>query len=173
MNLSLPLFLALALPTLAADSWQGFRGSHGTGHADASNLPVTWSESQNVKWKTPIPHRGWSTPLILGNQIWLTTATEDGHDFFALCLDRSTGAIIHESKLFHADKPEPLANDLNCYASPPAGSMKDASSSTSVPTAPPASTPSPSRKSGAAPTSPAATTVAPVPPSSTGRTPSS
>ena len=118
MNRFLPFFLSLTLPTLAADSWQGFRGTHGTGHADASNLPVTWSESQNVKWKTPIPHRGWSTPLILGNQIWLTTATEDGHDFFALCLDRTSGAIIHESKLFHADKPEPLANDLNCYASP-------------------------------------------------------
>jgi len=111
------LFLPL-LPLAAAESWPGFRGPHGNGHADAANLPETWSETENVRWKTPVPHRGWSTPLVHGNQIWLTTATEDGHDFFALCLDRATGRVLHETKLFHADKPEPLGNDMNGYASP-------------------------------------------------------
>ncbi|MFN5962891.1 MAG: PQQ-binding-like beta-propeller repeat protein [Verrucomicrobiota bacterium] len=111
------LFLPL-LPLAAADSWPGFRGPHGNGHADAANLPETWSETENVRWKTPVPHRGWSTPLVHGNQIWLTTATEDGHDFSALCLDRATGRVLHETKLFHADKPEPLGNDMNGYASP-------------------------------------------------------
>jgi outer membrane protein assembly factor BamB len=111
------LFLPL-LPLAAADSWPGFRGPHGNGHADAANLPETWSETENVRWKTPVPQRGWSTPLVLGNQIWLTTATEDGHDFSALCLDRATGRVLHETKLFHADKPEPLGNDMNGYASP-------------------------------------------------------
>jgi outer membrane protein assembly factor BamB len=48
----------------------------------------------------------------------LTTATEDGHDFFAICVDARTGKILHNKKLFHCDEPEPLGNQLNCYASP-------------------------------------------------------
>ncbi|HEU4386809.1 MAG TPA: hypothetical protein VFV34_03360, partial [Blastocatellia bacterium] len=63
----------------AADDWPQFRGPGGDGHADAVNLPTTWSESNNVVWKTAIHDRGWSSPVILGNQIWLTTATQDGH----------------------------------------------------------------------------------------------
>ena len=110
--------LVASAAVAAGESWPGFRGPHGNGHADAAELPETWSESENIRWKTPIPHRGWSTPLVLGSQVWVTTATEDGHDFFALCLDRATGGVLHEAKLFHADKPEPLGNDLNCYASP-------------------------------------------------------
>jgi len=71
-----------------------------------------------VKWKTPIPFRGWSSPVILNGQIWLTTATADGHDFFAVCVDQESGRILFNEKLFHSESPEPLGNDLNCYASP-------------------------------------------------------
>ncbi len=71
-----------------------------------------------MKWKTPIPDCGWSTPVVMGGQVWLTTATEDGHDFFVLCLDAESGQVRFDQKLFHADKPEPLGNSVNCYASP-------------------------------------------------------
>ena len=54
----------------------------------------------------------------MDGQIWLTTATEDGHDYFAICVDADTGEILHNKKLFHSDKPEPLGNNVNCYASP-------------------------------------------------------
>src|SRR6187431_3175960 len=102
----------------AADGWPQFRGPTADGHASATGLPSEWSDTKNVKWKTPVPHKGWSTPLVSATQVWLTTATPDGHDFFVYCLDRTTGKIVHEAKLFHADKPEPLGNDLNSYASP-------------------------------------------------------
>jgi len=107
-----------------AVAWPEFRGPYGNGivdrpgASDPHDLPLTWSETENVKWKTPIPERGWSTPVILGDQIWLTTATMDGHDFYVLCVDATTGAIRFNEKLFHADNPEPLGNDLNTYASP-------------------------------------------------------
>ena len=81
-------------------------------------LPLKWSESENVRWKTPIPHRGWSTPVVLGGQVWLTTATEDGHEFFVLCVDSATGEVVHNKKLFHSDEPEPLGNAVNGYATP-------------------------------------------------------
>lgn len=109
---------------LAYGDWPEFRGPHGNGHAladrsaEPADLPLTWSETENVGWKTPIPHRGWSTPVIMNDQVWLTTATEDGHDFFAICIDAESGEILHNKKLFHCDKPEPLGNNVNCYASP-------------------------------------------------------
>jgi outer membrane protein assembly factor BamB len=104
--------------------WPEFRGPWGNGHAAAPDdarplgLPLRWSEQENVGWKTPIPHRGWSTPVVLGGQVWLTTATLDGHDFFAISVDAETGRIRFNRRLFHADAPEPLGNAVNCYASP-------------------------------------------------------
>ena len=71
-----------------------------------------------MKWKTAIPYIGWSTPVVMGGQVWLTTATEEGNDFFVLCLDAATGQIRFNQKLFHVDNPEPLGNSVNCYASP-------------------------------------------------------
>lgn len=108
----------------ARADWPDFRGPWEDGDACAPGntnllgLPLQWSETSHVKWKMPIHDRGWSTPVILGKQIWLTTATEDGHDFYAVCVDADTGKILSDQKLFHSDNPEPLGNDVNCYASP-------------------------------------------------------
>src|SRR5689334_23031445 len=78
------VFLALNCLSLRAD-WPEYRGPTGDGHVAAGNkplgLPLHWSETNNIKWKTPIPYKGWCTPVIMGGQVWLTTATEDGHDF--------------------------------------------------------------------------------------------
>ncbi len=108
--------------SIARADWPEFRGPSGNGHvADSENgavLPLTWSETENVRWKTPIPHRGWSTPVVMNGQVWLTTATEDGHDFYAICVDADTGEVLHNKKLFHTDHPEPLGNPVNCYATP-------------------------------------------------------
>ena len=115
--------LLLGLMPARAD-WPDYRGPWANGHASAPTdtkpvgLPIRWSETENVKWKTPLPHRGWSTPVILGGQIWLTTATEDGHDFFAICVDEKSGGILFYEKLFHCETPEPLGNEVNGYASP-------------------------------------------------------
>ncbi len=115
--------LAAGLLTAQAD-WPQFRGPWGDGQVSAPGdtrllgLPLAWSETNNIKWKTEIPERGWSTPVVLGEQIWLTTATQEGHDFFVLCVDAKTGKILLNEKLFHCDTPEPLGNPVNCYATP-------------------------------------------------------
>ena len=82
-------------------------------------LDVHWSETENVKWKTAIPNRGWSTPVVMGNQVWMSSATPDGHDFFAICVDADSGNIIHDVPLFHSDNPEPLGNGAAMQAPTP------------------------------------------------------
>nr|CAX69044.1 Quinonprotein alcohol dehydrogenase-like [uncultured bacterium] len=122
-------FLLLAAVLLinahaARADWPQFRGPLGDGHVTAAGdsttlgLPLTWSETENVTWKTPIPLRGWSTPVVLGGQVWLTTADPAGHDFYAIGVDAETGKIVHNLKVFHCDAPEPLGNPVNCYAAP-------------------------------------------------------
>jgi outer membrane protein assembly factor BamB len=118
------VLLALGGMTARAD-WPDFRGPHGDGHVPGSDtrpvgLPLHWSETNNLKWKTEIPYRGWSTPVVMGGQVWLTTATEDGHDFFAIGVDAETGKVRFNEKVFHSENPESLGNgaSMNCYATP-------------------------------------------------------
>ncbi len=119
----LVMALVLGLQTAQAD-WPEFRGPWGNGYAAApgdakpAGLPLQWSETENIHWKTEIPYRGWSTPVVMGDQIWLTTATEDGHEFYVICVDANTGKIRFNERIFHCDNPEPLGNAVNGYASP-------------------------------------------------------
>lgn len=117
------LFSALAVALLftasvqSAEHWPQFRGPTGDGHTDAKGLATTWSETENVKWKTPIHDRGWSSPVIWGNQIWVSTATEDGRQLFVLCLDKNSGKVLRDVKLFDVEAPQ-FCHKFNSYASP-------------------------------------------------------
>ena len=118
MNSLLLLSLVLSADTTA--NWPQFRGPNGDGTALTSTLPTIWSEKENVKWKTPIhtkDHKGWSSPVIWGNQIWLTDARADGKEFYAVCLDKATGKILHDLPLFTEEKPA-FCHAFNSYASP-------------------------------------------------------
>jgi len=101
----------------AGETWPQFRGPAGDGHTDATGLPLTWDAEHNVVWKTPIHDRGWSSPVIWRNQIWLTTATADGHKLYAVCVDRQSGKIVHDVHVFDVEKPQSIAA-MNSYASP-------------------------------------------------------
>lgn len=117
--LRLAILFSLALPCSisAADNWPQFRGPSGDGKSDAKGLPTVWSETQNIKWKTPLHDRGWSSPVVFGDQIWVTAAPEDGKANYAICVDKNNGKIVHDIKLWDVEKPSPLGNALNGYAS--------------------------------------------------------
>jgi outer membrane protein assembly factor BamB len=99
------------------DTWPEFRGPSGDGHSDSTGLPVRWGEGHNVRWKTAIHDKGWSSPVVWGSQVWLTTATADGRQLFAICVDRETGKVLHDIKLFDVASPG-YCPAMNSYASP-------------------------------------------------------
>jgi len=102
---------------LLAQDWPQFRGPDGQGHSDEKSLPLTWSETENIRWKVPIPGRGWSSPAILGDRIWLTTAVERGPSLRAICFDRATGRQQQDVELFRVAGGEHL-NSKNSFATP-------------------------------------------------------
>lgn len=108
--------LAVCPLVQAGDSPQ-FRGPGGEGHSAEKNLPVNWSESENIRWKTDVDGLGWSTPSIEGSQVWLTTATDEGKSLRIVCLDKTTGTIVHNVELFHHDNPGSI-HKKNSFASP-------------------------------------------------------
>lgn len=108
----------LLLPVLAlAENWTEFRGPTGQGHSRESGLPLTWSETENIAWKVPVPGRGWSSPVLVDDQIWLTTALDDGRSLRALCLNRDTGRVVHNVEVFRLTDPGAV-HQKNSHASP-------------------------------------------------------
>jgi len=111
------LCLVLCASVRAGENWPQFRGPGGQGISDAMNLPIKWSETENLKWTTPIHGKAWSSPVIWKDQIWLTTATEDGHELSVLKVDKNTGKILLDKKLFDVANPQ-YCHPFNSYASP-------------------------------------------------------
>lgn len=107
----------------AAD-WTEFRGPGGQGHAQVSNLPTTWSETENVSWKVEIAGNGWSSPVVGGQRIYLTAAvpSEDGgkaHSLRVLCLDAKSGSEVWNVEAFDQDgKGKVEVHRKNSHASP-------------------------------------------------------
>jgi outer membrane protein assembly factor BamB len=97
--------------------WPEWRGPDGDGHARSQPLPLNWSETNNIAWKTAIHDEGWSSPVIWGKQVWVTTARADGSELFAVCIDRDRGQVLQDVKVFEVENTQPI-NLANSYASP-------------------------------------------------------
>jgi outer membrane protein assembly factor BamB len=136
------LLLALSTTVAHAEStWPEFRGPSGQGISTEKNLPLTWSESENIRWKTPVQGSGWSSPVVADGKIWLTTATVTEMSkeeqaakvagsqladqmiavqdltLWAVELDLESGSVLREIKLLAVNDPQPI-HSLNSYASP-------------------------------------------------------
>jgi len=109
----------LVCSSLASANWPDWRGPGCQGHSDATGLPLHWSETKNVLWKTAIHDLGYSTPVVWDNQIWLTTAKKKGEVLYAVCVDLDSGKILHDIEVFRPAKPQRI-NRLNSYATPSA-----------------------------------------------------
>lgn len=142
MKLALSLLVVIvSVSSVSAADWPQWRGPAGQGHSTAKGLPLTWSETENIVWRTAIPGRAWSSPVIDGQHIWMTTAVESEAspiekakklaDNFAgqplnivgklslraVAVNRESGKLIHDIELLTAESPDPV-HQLNSFASP-------------------------------------------------------
>ena len=99
--------------------WPEFRGPSGQGHSSEVGLPLEWGESRNVVWKVPVAGRGWSSPVVSGGRVWLTTAVPEqgGASLRALAYDIGTGATVVDVEVFRL-RDAGLKNPKNSHASP-------------------------------------------------------
>ncbi len=122
----------------ADENWPQFRGADSRGVASGANLPDQWSATENVAWKTDIPGRGWSSPIVWGDRVFLTTVINTGsseepkkglyfggdrpqapdavHQWKVLCLNLKTGETMWERQV-HEGKPETPIHLKSSYAS--------------------------------------------------------
>ncbi|MBM3970863.1 MAG: serine/threonine protein kinase [Planctomycetes bacterium] len=117
--------LGFMVASVSAGDWAEFRGPTGQGHATASKLPTQWSSSKNVAWKTSIAGLGWSSPIVVGDRIYLTTAvpTGDGEkkdqSLRTICLNAATGKSVWDKEIFLQDgKTAKPIHSKNSHASP-------------------------------------------------------
>jgi outer membrane protein assembly factor BamB len=113
----------MAAPTAAAQSavsdWPEFRGPGGQGHSPERGLPLQWGEGKNVAWKTRIAGLGWSTPVVAGGRVWLTTAIEQrGVSLRVLAFDVATGLEVVNVEAFNIPSSRREINPKNSWASP-------------------------------------------------------
>ena len=110
------LMWATVVSAAEAGDWTEFRGPTGQGLSDASGVPITWSETENIAWKCTVPGSGWSSPVVAGDRVFLTTAVpyagegkddgdgKAGHSLRVMCLDARTGSTVWDVEAF--DQPD-------------------------------------------------------------------
>jgi outer membrane protein assembly factor BamB len=102
-----------------AEDWPQFRGPSSQGHSNETGLPLEWSESRNVVWKSMVPGRGWSSPVVADGRVWLTTAIADRSEasLRAVAFDVETGRELVNAEVFRI-RDASLLNVKNSHASP-------------------------------------------------------
>ena len=110
------LVIVLLTAVRAEAQWPQFRGPDGNGSTQAA-LPLTWTENERIRWRVPIHGRAWSSPVVLGQQVWVTTASEDGRALGAMAVDKTSGKVLFDLPLFSVATPQ-YAHPFNSYGSP-------------------------------------------------------
>lgn len=98
-------------------NWTSYRGPTDQGLAGDARLPLDWSEGENVKWKTAVEGKAWSSPVIWGDRIFVTNAPPDGSSLWIVCLDKNSGTILYNRRLRTVPLPQ-YCHPFNSYASP-------------------------------------------------------
>lgn len=112
--ITLLLFAAIA----AADDWPAWRGPTGQGQCFEKNLPLKWSDKENVKWKIKLEYSGNSTPIVWKEKIFLTMAKKGGNQRSIVCYDRSDGKQLWKNDIAYTDKERNWSADFYANASP-------------------------------------------------------
>jgi hypothetical protein len=101
--------------SLAAEDWASWRGPRLDGTSKETGVPTEFSPTKNVVWKTTIPGTGYSSPIVVGKRVFVTSCLEDKNERVLHCLDRSTGNVLWAQTVLTA--PLEKKHGLNSYAS--------------------------------------------------------
>jgi hypothetical protein len=111
---ALVMLLGVGKFAFSIDSnWSQFRGPEGDGISIGTELPIEFNESEHVRWKTEIHGKAWSSPVLWGSQIWMSTSNDEGTELSAVCVDKETGKIIHDELLFKIENHQSRIIELN------------------------------------------------------------
>jgi len=110
------ILLILTASLSHAEDWPKFRGPTGQGSSAETDLPLKWSSTENVAWKTPIPGDGWSSPIISGDRVFVTSTTDEGASCHIICVHRVKGNILWNTMVF--EQPTKKKRQENSYATP-------------------------------------------------------
>ena len=108
--------LLVAATVVHAQDWPRFRGPGGQGHSPETSLPGTWDATKNVAWKTAIPGEGWSSPIVWGDKIFLTSTTDAGKTCHVVGVSASDGKILWDTTVF--EQLTERKEGKNSYATP-------------------------------------------------------
>ena len=109
--------LALILSAdVRAENWPRFRGPTGQGVSGDANVPLEWDATKNVAWRTEIPGEGWSSPVVWGDRVFVTAATEGGASCRVICVDAKGGKLLWDREVFK--QPTKRKEGMNSYATP-------------------------------------------------------
>jgi len=111
------LSCVVTFPLLAAN-WPAWRGPDGTGVTAEKNLPLHWSTNENVRWRTALPDRGNSTPIVWGGRVFVTQAIEPENRRTVMCFDRRDGKLLWQSRVTWTEKEETYPDNPPCTPSP-------------------------------------------------------
>lgn len=112
------MLLASPFSVTLAANWPAWRGPTGDGVAAETGVPLKWSPTENVKWKTPLPERGNSSSIVWGDRVFLTQAIESERRRLLLCFDRATGKELWRAGTTYPGKEVTHATNPQCAASP-------------------------------------------------------
>lgn len=111
-------FSLAVVPAVRADNWPAWRGADGTGISRERGLPVTWSKTQNIRWKMPLPEPGNSTPIIWGDHVFLTQSLDKGKRRALLALHRADGRKLWQREVACPVEETTHKQNPPCSASP-------------------------------------------------------
>ncbi len=138
LGIGVVFLLGMTSAAVAESNWPQFRGAESLGVAESANLPDRWSATENVQWKQDVPGLGWSSPIVWGNRVFLTTVVNQGeteppkkglyfggdrkdaptsvHQWKVYCLDLASGSVVWEQTP-HEGVPESTRHLKNTFAS--------------------------------------------------------
>ncbi|MEQ8788032.1 MAG: PQQ-binding-like beta-propeller repeat protein [Pirellulaceae bacterium] len=116
LPISAVALVCVMFASLRAENWPQFRGPTGQGMSAETGLPLHWSATENVAWKTELPGEGWSSPVVWGDRVFVTTATDEGRSCHIVCVDRRSGDLLWNTKVF--EQPVKKKRAENSYATP-------------------------------------------------------